>query len=75
MECKRIKYCVPGFLPDPKRLELHVEIDVEPGMERHDCLGLLMCELVRDGISMEITKRGRRVRGMAKIAYRQGVVI
>jgi hypothetical protein len=41
----------------------------------HECLGLLMCDLVRDYIGLEVTKRGRPVRGSAKIAYRQGEVI
>lgn len=66
---------VRNFGPDPKRLELHVETDAEPGMERHTCLGLLMCEIARDQISLEVTKRGQRLRGNAKIAYRQGLVI
>lgn len=36
---------------------------------------LLMCEIDRDYVSLEITKRGSRVRGSAKIAYRQGDVL
>jgi hypothetical protein len=64
-----------NYGPNPKRLELHVETSVQPGMEQHECLGLLMCEIVRDQISLEVTKRGTRVRGSAKIAYRQGEVI
>lgn len=66
---------VRNYGPDPKRLELHVETDVEPGMERHECLGLLMCDLMRDYVGLEVTKRGRPARGSAKIAYRQGEVI
>ena len=64
-----------NYGPDPKRLCLHVETAMNPGLERHECLGLLMCEVVRDAISLEVTKRGSRVRGGAKIAYRQGDVI
>jgi hypothetical protein len=60
---------------DPKRLQLHVETVNEPGMEQHECLGILMCEIIRDQISMEVTKRGTRIRGNTKLAYRQGEVI
>ena len=66
---------VRNYGPDPRRLHLHVETDVEPGMQVHDCLGVLMCELPRDYIGLEVTKRGRRIRGNAKIAYRQGEII
>ena len=66
---------VRNYGPDPERLQLHVEITAEPGMEQHDCLGLMMCEIVRDAIGLEVTKRGRRIRGNAKLAYRQGEVI
>jgi hypothetical protein len=61
--------------PDPARLAIHVETDRDPGMEKYDCLGVLMTRLDRDQISMEVSKRGRRVRGDAKLAYRQGVVL
>jgi hypothetical protein len=66
---------VRNYGPDPKRLELHVETSVAPGMEQYECLGLLGCEIVRDYIGLEVTKRGTRVRGSAKIAYRQGEII
>ncbi len=66
---------VRNYGPDPKRLWLHVEADCEAGMEKHDCLGWLMCEIVRDAISLEVTKRGARIRGNAKLAYRQGEVL
>jgi hypothetical protein len=66
---------IRNYGPNPSRLELHVETDTEPGMEQHDCLGLLMCEISRDAISLEFTKRGDRIRGSAKIAYRQGQVL
>jgi hypothetical protein len=66
---------IRNYGPDPKRLALHVETNVEPGMEQYDCVGVLMCEIARDQISLDVTKRGRRIRGNAKIAYRQGEVI
>ena len=66
---------IRNYGPDPKQLELHVETNAAPGMEQHECLGFLMCEIVRDQISLEVTKRGQRVRGNAKIALRQGEVI
>lgn len=66
---------IRNYGPDPKRLELHVGTNVEPGSKMYDCVGILMCKIARDQISLEVTKRGRRVRGSAKIAYRQGEVI
>jgi hypothetical protein len=66
---------VRNFGPDPTHLELHVETDIEPSFERYDCLGELMCKINRDHFSLEVTKRGRRILGRAKIAYRQGVVL
>ena len=66
---------IRNYGPDPRRLLLHVETDVDPGMEVHECLGVLMCDLARDYVGLEVTKRGRRVWGNAKIAFRQGEVI
>jgi hypothetical protein len=66
---------IRNYGPDPKRLHLHVETTKDPGMEQHECLGFLMCDIVRDQISLEVTKRGTRIRGNAKLAYRQGTVI
>ena len=66
---------IRNYGPDPRRLELHVETDADPGMERHECLGLLMCEIKRDYIGLEVTKRGSRIRGSAKVAYRQGQIL
>ena len=37
------------------RLELHVETGIQPGMELHECLGLLMCEISpTDAISLRV---------------------
>lgn len=66
---------VRNYGPSPSRLLLHVETDVEPGMELHECLGWLMCEIQRDQIGLDVTKRGKRIRGTAKLAYRQGEVL
>ncbi len=66
---------VRSYGPDPKRLLLHVETDIEPGMEQHDCLGVLMCEINRDQISLSVTKRSHRIFGDAKLAYRQGEIL
>ena len=60
---------------DRRRLELHVQADAELGLERHECLGLLMCEMNRDYIDLLVTRRGSRIRGSAKTAYRQGQVL
>lgn len=66
---------VRNFGPDPKRLCLHVEAGKPNGLERYDCLGVLMTRIKRDQISLDITKRGARIFGTAKIAYRQGIVL
>jgi hypothetical protein len=66
---------VRNWGPQPDRLMLHVETDQDIGLLRHECLGLLMCALVRDQIDLIATKRGERIRGSAKIAYRQGIII
>ena len=66
---------IRNYGPDPKRLQLHVETSAEPGTQADECLGVLMCDIVRDYIGLEVTRPGRRVRGNAKIAYRQGEVL
>jgi hypothetical protein len=66
---------VRNYRPDPQRLSLHVETDTVPGLERYERLGLIMCVIERDHIGLEVTKRGQRIRGSAKIAYRQGHVL
>ncbi len=66
---------VRNWGPDPRRLLLHVESDMEIGSLRYECLGYLMCEINRDYIDLDNTRRGERVRGNAKVAYRQGVVL
>ena len=65
---------VRNYGPHQNRLNLHVETDREPDMERYDCLGQLMLRIERQ-ITLDVTKRGRRVWGNAKLAYRQGVVL
>ena len=66
---------VRNYGPDPKRLRLHVETKKADGLKRYDCLGVLMTRIERDQISLDVTKRGTRIFGSAKIAYRQGVVL
>ncbi|WP_156347636.1 hypothetical protein [Sphingomonas sp. Leaf9] len=66
---------VRNYGPDPDRLDLHVETDVDPSMERYDCLGVLLTRIDRDRVSLEVTKRGTKVRGNAKLAYRQGIIL
>jgi hypothetical protein len=65
---------VRNYGPDPQRLELHIEADFDQPLLRHECLGWLMCEINRS-IDIEVTKRGSRVRSVAKIAYRQGDIL
>lgn len=66
---------VRNWGPDPRRLNLHVEADEDIGLRRDECLGHLMCEINRDQISLDSTRRGDRIWGSAKLAYRQGVVL
>lgn len=66
---------VRNYGPDPSRLALHIETEGEPGMELYDCMGVLMTRIERDQIHLEATKRGNKIRGNAKLAYRQGVVL
>jgi hypothetical protein len=66
---------VRNYGPDPNRLCLHVEADMDPGLERSECLGHLTCDVIRDHIHLEVTRRGRPIRGAAKVAYRQGVIL
>lgn len=65
---------VRNWGPDARRLMLHVESDRDIGLDRHGCLGLLMCEIIRDQISLEASSpSGRWERN--KVAYRQGVIL
>jgi len=41
----------------------------------YECLGVLMARIDRAQVAMVTTKRGTRVSGDAKIAYRQGVIL
>jgi hypothetical protein len=66
---------VRNFGPDPKRLFLHVETDKATGVEFYDCVGVLMTRIARDQIDLTVTTRGRRIRGFARLAYRQGVIL
>lgn len=66
---------VRNWGPDPKHLKLHVESDKEESLARHECLGVLMCDIVRDQITLDATTRGHRIWGSAKVAYRQGVIL
>ncbi len=66
---------IRNFGPDPSRIDIHVETDAEHDMRKYDCLGVLLTRLDRARISLEVTKRGEKVRGSAKLAYRQGVIL
>lgn len=66
---------VRNFGPDPNRLELHVETDADDDMRKYDCLGVLLTRIDRQQVSLEVTKRGAKAHGSAKLAYRQGVVL
>ena len=62
---------VRSYGPHPAHLKLHVETGEEPGTEQYDCAGVLFARLDREQIAFEVTKRGTRLSGEAKIAYRK----
>ncbi|MFC5323974.1 hypothetical protein [Bradyrhizobium oligotrophicum] len=66
---------VRNFGPDPARLQLYVETSRDIGAARYDCLGVLMNRIDRDQIALEVTRRGTRIYGHGKLAYRQGVAL
>ncbi|WP_206757247.1 hypothetical protein, partial [Sphingomonas sp. CFBP 8765] len=66
---------IRNFGPDPNRLEVHVETDAENDMRKYDCLGVLLTRIDRAQISLEVTSRGEKPRGSAKLAYRQGMIL
>ncbi|RYF10713.1 MAG: hypothetical protein EOO77_20950 [Oxalobacteraceae bacterium] len=63
-----------NFSRNPERIAIHVQTDREVGMEKYDCLGVLMTRIDRP-IEVVVTRRGARSRGNAKLAYRQGIII
>lgn len=63
-----------NFGSDPTRIDIHVETDRDAGMDKYDCLGVLLTQIERP-ISLEVTRRGTRVRSAAKLAYRQGQIL
>lgn len=66
---------VRTYGPDPASLKLHVETTEEPGMEQHDCAGVIYARLNREQIGFVVTKRGTKPKAEAKLAYRQGVIL
>jgi hypothetical protein len=65
---------VRNWGPDPRRLMLHVESDRDIGLDRYECLGLLMCEIIRDEIRLDASGPSGRWK-RHKTAYRQGVIL
>jgi len=65
---------VRNWGPDPRRLMLHVESDRDIGLSRYECLGLLMCEIIREQIDLQASRRSGKWKGY-KTVYRQGVII
>lgn len=65
---------VRTYGPEPSQLDLHVETDAQPDMRKFDCLGVLMTRIDRP-INLEVTTRGCKARGSAKVAYRQGLIL
>jgi hypothetical protein len=66
---------VRNYGPNPARMNLHVETDRDIGMGKYDCLGVLFTRIEREYVSLEVTRRGTRIHGNSKLAYRQGVIL
>jgi hypothetical protein len=67
---------IRNYGPDPERLLLHVETSCDKHeWAPHDCLGALFTRIDRKQIDLIVTKRGWAPSGLAKIAYRQGIVV
>ncbi len=66
---------VRNYGPNPARMQLHVETDQDIGMGKYDCLGVLLTRIEREYVSLEVTRRGTRIHGSSKLAYRQGVIL
>lgn len=66
-----MRYC--EFSGDPERIDLHVETEREFSMEMYDCLSVLMTR-IDCPVAIEVRRRATRVRGNAKLAYRQGII-
>jgi hypothetical protein len=65
---------VRNYGTDPSALRLHIETTSEDRLAAYDFVGVLMTR-VDHTPHVEITRRGEKPRGSAKIAYRQGRVI
>ncbi len=59
---------------NPEHIDIHVEADRNSGHEIYECLGQLMLRIDRP-IGLEVTKRGSRISGNAKLAYRSGEIL
>jgi hypothetical protein len=58
-----------------KQLELHVDINANPSIEKYDCLRVLLTRIDRDRVGLKISKCGTKARGGSKLAYRQGIIL
>ncbi len=65
---------IRNFGPDPYYIQLHVEADRDVASQRWDCLGILMTRIERR-TGLYVTRRGTKIVGQAKLAYRQGVLL
>lgn len=66
---------VRNYGPDPAELRLHVEADDVARSRVDELLGLLYARIDRVRIGVDFTKRGSRISGDTKFAYRQGLVL
>jgi hypothetical protein len=65
---------VRSFGEDAAKLELHVECSCKPTYGLAEMIGQLLTRLDHMP-SIEVTRRGSRVIGIAKIAYRDGIIL
>jgi hypothetical protein len=72
---------IRNYGPDPKTLALHVETRLSAAAGQsiespyHDCLGALLRDIQRERITLDISVKGHPAEGLAKVAYRQGVIL
>jgi hypothetical protein len=64
---------IRNYGPDADAMRIHIETDRDVSIERYDCLGILTTRL--NVSHLEVSRKGQRIFGDAKIAYRQGVIL
>jgi len=65
---------VRNYGPLASRLDLHIEVDQQGWVDEWECIGVLWTRIDRQ-ITIEVSARNARRRGLVKLAYRQGVIL